>query len=55
MAENKMNDVMASFDQSRAAMIKANSTMAQAKAAAKANMVQQKAIVMLGEIKKATD
>ena len=55
MAEmNKMNDTKAAFDQSMAAMIKANSTMAQAKATAKANMAQQKANVMLGEIKKAT-
>ena len=55
MAEmNKMNDAKAAFDQSQAAMIKANSTMAQAKATAKAIMVQQKANVMLGEIKKAT-
>ena len=55
MAEgNKMNDAKVAFDQSQAAMIKANSTMAQAKATAKANMAQQKANVMLGEIKKAT-
>ena len=55
MAEiNKMNDTKVAFDQSKAAMIKANSTMSQAKATAKVNMVQQKANVMLGEIKKAT-
>ncbi len=51
---NKMSNAKASFDQSRAAMIKASSNMAQAKATAKANMAQQKANVMQGEIKKAT-
>ena len=44
----------ASLDQSKAAVARANSTMATAKALAKANMAQQKANVMLGEIKKAT-
>ena len=51
---NKVNNARASFDQSRAAIIKASSSMAQAKATAKSNLVQQKANVMLGEIKKAT-
>jgi len=50
---NKMGNAKASFDQSRAAVIKASSNMAQAKATAKANMAQQKANRMQGEIKKA--
>ena len=55
MADNeKMVLTTASLDQTKAAMAKANSTMATAKALAKANMAQQKANVMLGEIKKAT-
>ncbi len=55
MADNeKMILTKASLDQTKAAMAKANSTMATAKASAKATMAQQKANVMLGEIKKAT-
>ena len=55
MADNeKMAVTKASLDQSKAAVAKANSTMATAKALAKANMAQQKANVMLGKIKKAT-
>ena len=55
MADNeKMLLTKASLDQTKAAVAKANSTMATAKALAKANMGQQKANVMLGEIKKAT-
>ena len=55
MADNeKMAVTKASLDQSKGAVAKANSTMATAKASAKANMGQQKANVMLGEIKKAT-
>ena len=45
-----MSNAKAFFDQSRAAMIKASSNMAQAKAAAKANIAQQKANVMHGEV-----
>jgi hypothetical protein len=56
MADNeKMAVTKASLDQSNAAVAKANSTMATAKALAKANMAQQKANVMLGKIKKATE
>ena len=51
---NKMSNARTAFDQSRAAMIKASSTMLQAKATAKANISQQKANRMLGEIKKST-
>jgi len=51
---NRVNNAKASFGQSRAAMIKASSSMAQAKSTAKSNLAQQKANVMLGEIKKAT-
>ena len=51
---NKMSNARTAFDQSRAAMIKASSNMSQAKATAKANVSQQKANRMLGEIKKAT-
>ena len=40
------------LDQSRAAMIKASSNLAQAKATAKANIAQQKAIMMHGEVQK---
>ena len=55
MADNdKMVLTKTSLDQTKAAMAKANSTMATASALAKANMSQQKANVMLGEIKKAT-
>ena len=55
MADNeKMAVTKASLDQSKAAVARANSTMATAKALAKANMAQQKANVMLGKIKKAT-
>ena len=55
MADNeKMAVTRASLDQTKAAAAKANSIMATAKALAKANMGQQKANVMLGEIKKAT-
>ncbi len=55
MADNeKMGLAKASLDQTKADMARANSTMATAKASAKANMAQQKANVMLGEIKKAT-
>ena len=55
MADNeKMVLTKASLDQTKIAMAKANSTMATAKALAKANMAQQKANVMLGEIKKVT-
>ena len=55
MADNeKMVLTKASLDQTKAAMAKANSTMATASALAKAKMSQQKANVMLGEIKKAT-
>ena len=55
MADNeKMVLTKASLDQTKVAMAKANSTMATAKALAKANMAQQKANVMLGKIKKAT-
>ena len=55
MADNeKMLLTKASLDQKKAAGAKANSTMATAKASAKANMAQQKANVMLGKIKKAT-
>ena len=56
MADNeKMAVTKDSLDQSKAAVAKANSTMATAKALAKANMAQQKANVMLGKIKKATE
>ena len=51
---NKMSNARTAFDQSRATMIKASSNMSQAKATAKANLAQQKANRMLGEIKKAT-
>ena len=51
---NKMSNARTAFDQSRAAMIKASSNMLQAKATATANVSQQKANRMLGEIKKAT-
>ena len=55
MADNeKMVLTKVSLDQTKAAMAMANSTMATAKASAKATMAQQKANVMLGEIKKAT-
>ena len=42
---NKMSNAKTAFDQSRAAMIKASSNLAQAKATAKANIAQQKAII----------
>ena len=51
---NKMSNARTAFDQSRATMIKASSNMSQAKATAKANLAQQKANRMQGEIKKAT-
>ena len=51
---NKMSNARTAYDQSRATMIKASSNMSQAKATAKANLAQQKANRMLGEIKKAT-
>ena len=55
MADNeKMLLTKASLDKTKANMAVANSTMATAKASAKATMAQQKANVMLGEIKKAT-
>ena len=56
MADNeKMAVTKDSLDQSKAAVAKANSTMATAKALAKANMARQKANVMLGKMKKATE
>jgi len=51
---NKMSNARTASEQSRAAMIKASSNMLQAKATAKANISQQKANRMPGEIKKAT-
>ena len=48
------NEKMTALDQSKAAVAKANATMATSKALAKANMSQQKANVMLGKIKQAT-
>ena len=55
MADNeKMVLTKGSSDQAKAAVAKANSTMATAKALAKANMARQKANVMLGKMKKAT-
>ena len=52
MAEN--SDARAAVASAKGAALKANATMAKARGSAKANMAQQKANVMLGEIKKAT-
>ena len=52
MAENSVAN--AAIANAKGAALKANATMAKARVSAKANMAQQKANVMLGEIKKAT-
>ena len=52
MAENF--DAKAAVANAKGAALKANANMAKARGSAKANMAQQKAKVMLGEIKKAT-